>query len=327
MQVYFTLALVLLASRVAEGDKYGCGQCYPADQCSRPDLAGKLCWENSAEVIEAVPCDGNNPALSNRGWYCQPNTGTVLVASYDFNNAVPKGLTAMRPTVPAGAEPGALILDPDVLITESVPCDATNPAVAGQWCEPGTSTVAYQCQPCDLGGAHIGLTCRPEPGGWHILKVCMNGGVSATLDINRWVVKTAKYSFLFLPSRHLASAPPPKTDGTLGMPTWMWIVDISMGLILLALGGSTLMLDTAESLVASLSAEIVEEVSEELSQASSIMSSNFDSSFFDNYIPSNWQIIVFDSNGNALGAQNENINIYTSQVGGFKTSNGFEVRW
>jgi hypothetical protein len=343
MQVYFAFALVAcLASRVTEAalgspspaplrrsaeapSTSGCGQCAAADPCSRPDLVGLFCSPNTATVIAADPCDDSNQALSYRGWYCMRNTGTVLVVGDDFRNA--GHLSWMRPAVPAGAEPGALILDPDYTVVQSVPCDATNPAVAGKWCEPNTANVVEQCKQCD--GNKIGLTCRPERGGFGIVKYCMNGGVSATLDINKWVVKVDKYSFLFLPSHHLASMPPPTTDGHYGLPTWLFIMDITVGVLsLVALGSSVaICLDDAASFLGSIS-EDVEEVKSELSIASSLISSNFDYTFLENqHLPGNWQVVGFDATGNVLGAQNENVNVHNSAVGAIKLRNGFEVRW
>ena len=121
-----------LASSVAGGS--GCGECAAADPCSRADLVGQLCEPYTATVVQAVPCDPNNAALSNRGWYCKPNTGTVFVLNEDFDKQ--DELMFMRPAVPAGADPGALILDPDYTVMQSVPCDPNNPSVAGQWWEP-----------------------------------------------------------------------------------------------------------------------------------------------------------------------------------------------
>jgi hypothetical protein len=324
MQVYFPFALVViacLASRVAAGSG-GCGECTSADPCSRPDLAGKFCEPYTATVIEASPCDENNPALSHRGWYCLPNTGTVLVYNEDFDKQ--STLTWMRPAVPAGADPGALILDPDYTTVQSVPCDENNPAVAGQWCEPNTANVVEQCKPC---GDKIGLTCRPERGGFGIGKYCMSGS-SATLDINRWVVKGTNYTFLFLPPHHLGSAPPPTTDK--GANSWLYIVEATVGVFALAaFGGITLFMDEAEAVLPTIAKDIALDVDEELNNSIEFLEQDIRSvvSFQPGATGFNWQVIMIDSDNNVLGAQNAGVNLFKSPVGGIKLSNGFEVRW
>jgi hypothetical protein len=323
--IFFPIVLVAcLASSVAGSG--GCGECAAADPCSRADLVGQLCVPNTATVVQAVPCDPNNAALSNRGWYCKPNTGTVFVLNADFINS---NLLFMRPAVPAGADPGALIVDPDYTVMQSVPCDPNNPSVAGKWCEPNTANVVEQCQPC----GSIGLTCRPERGGFRIVKICMNVGASASLDINRWVVQGPNYTFLFLPPHHLASKPPPTTDGIAGMPEWLFIVSITMGVLTLAEMATTgiiLALDTAPAVIAGIGGQIGLEVESELSGALSVLEQDISDevTFRPGAVGFEWQILVCDNDGNVLGTQNPgSINIHKSNVAGIKLSNGFEIRW
>jgi hypothetical protein len=164
-----------------------------------------LCHSGTNDACDVDPCDEGNEHLKGRGWYCLPNSATVVAHSRAT-------LPFLQPAAPRSATGGRSLIIGDGMWYACQPCqDASQ---AGQWCFPGQSTVCQKCSPCPSTPEYPrGLLCYlPRQKPWQdraYMQVCVNGNGAALHDVNQHVFSTADgKARLFLTQGPLASTAP-----------------------------------------------------------------------------------------------------------------------
>lgn len=121
------------------------------DRCdpNNPKTKGHFCEPGTGKIVEADPCDVENPMVKQRGWWCRRGTSEVII-SKDQKAALKKGSRYVYPNTPQGCDYQPVAMINQDYVYECVPCDRNNPTVAGKWCKPRTADLCKKpCHPCD----------------------------------------------------------------------------------------------------------------------------------------------------------------------------------
>ena len=150
------------------------------DRCdpNNPKTRGHFCKPGTGKIVEADPCDVENPLVKERGWWCRRGTSEVII-SEEQKAALKKGARYVYPNTPQACDYQPVAMINSNYVQECVPCDPNNPKVAGNWCKPRTADLCKKpCHPCDPGNPTVNNR------GWF----CQSQTANVCIDEYGWAV-------------------------------------------------------------------------------------------------------------------------------------------